>query len=131
MSLINRITFSPVFRSSERCVDGEGFLSVSSGGRLMMSSMLVMCWEPWMVERSSCGMMRWILQSTASFSLTSFSSSLMSSLDQFLLFHLQHHVVEMVAQFAVSSLREFRIDELLPFLEGQLFLIFGRMRRAC
>lgn len=45
---------------------------------------------------------------------------------QFLLFHLQHHVVEVVAQFAVSSLREFRIDELLPFLEGQLFLIFGQ-----
>ena len=39
---------------------------------------------------------------------------------QFLLFHLQHHVVEMVAQFAVGSLREFRIDDLLPFLEGQL-----------
>ena len=26
MSLINRITFSPVFRSSERVPDGEGFL---------------------------------------------------------------------------------------------------------
>lgn len=32
----------------------------------------------------------------------------------------------MVAQFAVCSLRKFRIDELLPFLEGQLFLVFGQ-----
>ncbi len=33
------------------CLMAKASFSVSSGGRLMMSSMLVMCWEPWMVER--------------------------------------------------------------------------------
>ena len=32
----------------------------------------------------------------------------------------------MVAQFAVHSFGQFRVDEFLPFLDGQFLLVFGQ-----